>query len=201
MGELAWNSVAPAFDFFDAKGVIESLCRELAIPKLRFKPLSANEAPHLQPGRAAEVRSGGSILGWVGEIHPSAVAAFEADAPVAAFELSKEAVLRASLPMRPYVEVPEYPAVQMDIAFVVDDDVSDERLVQCMKSAGGALLESARLFDVYRDEERIGLGRKSMAYALAYRSPDRTLTGEEADKAHERLVKKVCAATGAEVRS
>ena len=69
-----------------------------------------------------------------------------------------------------------------------------------MTSAGGKLLEDARLFDVYRDKERLGAGRKSMAYALTYRAADRTLTSDEVDKAHERLVKKVCTATGAEVR-
>ena len=55
-------------------------------------------------------------------------------------------------------------------------------------------------FDVYRDEERLGAGKKSMAYALEYRAADRTLTSEEVDKQHERLVKKVCASTGAEIR-
>ena len=75
-----------------------------------------------------------------------------------------------------------------------------ERLVQCMTSAGGKLLEDVRLFDVYRDEKRLGAGKKSMAYALTYRAADRTLTSDEAEKAHERMVKKVCSATGAEVR-
>ena len=88
----------------------------------------------------------------------------------------------------------------MDIAFVVDEDVTHERLVQCMTSAGGKLLEDVRLFDVYRDEKRLGAGKKSMAYALTYRAADRTLTSDEAEKAHERMVKKVCSATGAEVR-
>ena len=69
-----------------------------------------------------------------------------------------------------------------------------------MTSAGGKLLSDMRLFDVYRDEERIGTGKKSMAYALTYRAADRTLTSEEVDKAHAKLVKKVCGATGAEVR-
>ena len=64
----------------------------------------------------------------------------------------------------------------------------------------GSCLEDARLFDVYRDEERVGAGKKSMAFALTYRAPDRTLTSEEVDKAHDRLVKKVAGATGAEVR-
>ena len=200
MGEAGWNAAPAPFDFFDGKGVVESLARELALPKLRFKALSADEAPHLQPGRAAVVLAGGAELGWVGELHPLAVAAFEADAPVVAFELDVEALAKASRPARDYRDVPTFPAVSMDVAFVVDEGVAHEKLVQCMASAGGKLLEDARLFDVYRDEERVGAGKKSMAYALTYRAADRTLTSDEVDKAHERLVKKVCAATGAEVR-
>lgn len=200
MGDTAWNAAPAAFDFFDGKGVVENLARELALPKLRFKALEAEAAPHLQPGRAAAVLSGGTELGWVGELHPLAVDAYQAVAPVVAFELDMEALLKASRPARDYTDVPTFPAVSMDVAFVVDEGVTHERLVQCMGSAGGKLLEDVRLFDVYRDDERIGAGKKSMAYALTYRAPDRTLTSEEVDKAHERLVKKVCGATGAEVR-
>ncbi|HIW77259.1 MULTISPECIES: phenylalanine--tRNA ligase subunit beta [Gordonibacter] len=200
MRDAGWNDAPAAFDFFDGKGVVENLARELALPKVRFKALAADEAPHLQPGRAAAVLSGGTELGWVGEVHPLAVDAFEADAPVVAFELDVDALVKASRPARDYVDVPTFPAVSMDVAFVVDEAVTCEKLMQCMSSAGGKLLEDARLFDVYRDEERVGTGKKSMAFALTYRASDRTLTSEEVDKTHDRLIKKVSAATGAEVR-
>lgn len=200
MGDLAWNNTPAAFDFFDGKGIIESLLHELATPKVRFKALSAEEAPHLQPGRAAQVLSGGTVLGWVGEIHPLAADAFEATAPVVAFELDLDALVKTSQPARDYVDVSLFPAVTMDIALVVDEDVTNEKLMQVMRSAGGKLLSSIQLFDVYRDEERLGAGKKSMAYALEYRSPDKTLTAEEVNKQHERLIKKTCGATGAEVR-
>ena len=201
MGDPAWNAAPAPFDFFDGKGAIESLLRELATPKVRFKALSAEEAPHLQPGRAAQVLSGGTVIGWVGEIHPLAVDAFEATAPVVAFELDLDALVKTSQPSRDYVDVPLFPAVTMDIALVVDEDVTNEKLTQVMTSAGGKLLSSIQLFDVYRDADRLGAGKKSMAYALEYRSPDKTLTTEEVNKQHERLIKKVCGATGAEVRS
>ena len=200
MRDAGWNDAPAAFDFFDGKGAVENLARELALPKLRFKALAADEVPHLQPGRAAAVLSGGTELGWVGELHPLAVDAFEADAPVVAFELDVDALVKASRPARHYRDVPTFPAVSMDVAFVVDEAVTCEKIMQCMTSAGGKLLEDARLFDVYRDEERVGAGKKSMAFALTYRAPDRTLTSEEVDKAHDRLVKKVAGATGAEVR-
>lgn len=200
MGDAGWNVQPAPFDFFDGKGAIENLLRELAVAKVRFKALSADEAPHLQPGRAAEVLAGGAVLGWVGEIHPLAADAYEATGPVVAFELDVDALVKASRPARDYVDVPVFPAVSMDVAFVVDEAVTHEKLMQCMSSAGGKLLEKAELFDVYRDEQRVGAGKKSMAYALTYRAADRTLTSEEVDKAHDRLVKKVSAATGAEVR-
>lgn len=201
MGDPAWNDTPAPFDFFDGKGIIESLLHELATPKVRFKALSAEEAPHLQPGRAAQVLSGGTVLGWVGEIHPLAVDAYEANAPVVAFELDLDALVKTSQPSRDYVDVPLFPAVSMDIAFVVDEAVTNEKLTQVMTSAGGKLLSSIQLFDVYRDADRLGAGKKSMAYALEYRSADKTLTTEEVNKQHERLIKKVCGATGAEVRS
>ena len=200
MRDAGWNEAPAAFDFFDGKGAIESLLRELAVAKVRVRALSAEEAPHLQPGRAAEVLAGGAQLGWVGEIHPLACQAFEVEPPVVAFEIDLEALFKVTRPARDYVDVPTLPAVSMDVAFVVDEGVTHEKLMQCMQSAGGKLLESAALFDVYRDEQRLGAGKKSMAYALSYRAADRTLTSDEVAKAHDRLVKKVCAATGAEVR-
>ena len=112
-------------DFFDGKGVVESLARELALPKLGFKVAEPVKYSHLQPGRAAEVYSGGSLLGWVGEIHPLAVNAYEAQAPVVAFELDVEALGKAGpSPSRDYVDVPVYPAVSIDVAFVVDEEVT-----------------------------------------------------------------------------
>ena len=200
MDEPSWNTKPSLFDFFDGKGVIENLVRELAIDKVRYKALSADEAAFLQPGRAAQVLAGGTVLGWLGEIHPEACAAYDIDAPVVAFELDVDALVKAARPARDYVDVPTLPAVNMDLAFVVDEDVTSERMEQVMRSAGGNLLESVRLFDVYRDEKRLGVGKKSLAFALVWRAQDRTLTGEEVEKAAEKLVKKVSGATGAVVR-
>lgn len=89
----------------------------------------------------------------------------------------------------------------MDLAIVVDESVTCETLMQRITSAGGKLLADVRLFDVYRDAERVGAGKKSMAFSLTYRAADRTLTSDEVEKAHAKLVTKVCKATGGEVRS
>jgi phenylalanyl-tRNA synthetase beta chain len=91
--------------------------------------------------------------------------------------------------------------VDVDLALVVDEDFSYEQLVQRISSAGGKLLRDVRLFDVYRDPVRVGVGKKSMAFSLTYRADDHTLTSEEVDKVHSRLLAKVLKSTGGEVRS
>lgn len=201
MAEKSWNTNPAPFDFFDGKGVLESIARELALPKVRFRVLEGPAAGHLQPGRAAEMLSGGTVIGWVGELHPLAVDAYDAKGPVVAFELDIDALVKSARPARDFVDIPEFPPVSVDVAFIVDEDVTNEKLMQRMHSAGGKLLSSIRLFDVYRDEKRLGAGKKSMAYSLEYRAADRTLTGEEVEKAHSKLIKKVCGGLGAEIRS
>lgn len=196
-----WCQKFEDYDFFDAKGVVEQLLSALRVTKVRFKVADPQTYGWLQPGRAAEVYGNkGELMGWVGNIHPKALKAFGVDAPVVAFELSVESLLRLAHRELPYVDVPTLPGVDVDLAIVVDESVTCEQLEQRIKSAGGKLLSDVRLFDVYRDPVRVGLGKKSMAFSLTYRSADHTLTSEEVDRAHKKVVDKVCRATGGEVR-
>ncbi len=196
-----WNEASRPLDFFDAKGVIESVARELCIPKLRFVPLEEEAAPWLAPGQAAEIRSGSVTLGWLGTVHPRSLEAFEAAAPVVAFELEVKQVLSVVAEVREFVPVPVYPAVELDIALVVDATFPAERLVQVARSAGGKLLEDVRIFDVFASAEKLGAGKKSVALSLTYRSDERTLTSEEVDKLHSKVVRKLEGATGGVMRS
>lgn len=200
MTEKAWNKPALAFDFFDGKGVIETLLRALNIPGVTFVPVKADESPFLHPGCAADVFSGKTKLGWVGEIHPRGLRALDVQGNVIAFELDFKALLGAAQSHREYCDVPVYPGVSMDIALVVDEDVSYQSVLQALLSAGGKLLVRAHLFDVYRNEQHVGAHKKSLAFSLLYRSPEKTLSSEEVAKIHARLVKKVCAQLQAEVR-
>ena len=196
----AWNLRYDEYDFFDAKGVVERLLESLRVAKVRFRAADPQTYPWLQPGRSAEVLAGGELLGWVGNVHPASLARMGVERDVVAFELSVAALLRLAHDELPYRDVPTFPGVTHDLAIVVDESVTYEMLLQRIGSAGGKLLADVRLFDVYRDAERVGEGKKSMAFSLTYRAADRTLTSEEVEKAHERLVKKVCKATGGEVR-
>ena len=184
-------------NFFDGKGVLEALREDMGIK--RFK-LEAAEYPWLQPGRSATVLVGGQPAGWLGEVHPDVLGAFDSQGPVVAFELAVKGLVRNAVGVKSYVDIPRYPAVEFDLALVVGRDVTAERVEQSLRSAGGKMLDSVRLFDVY-EGDKVGEGKKSLAYSLEYRAPDRTLTDEEVRPAHERLVRKVCGALDAELRS
>jgi phenylalanyl-tRNA synthetase beta chain len=145
--------------------------------------------------------SGGAVLGCIGELHPGIAKKFEIEGKVALFELDVEALRRTARKSRPYVDIPVFPAVESDQNFIVDESITNEQIMQVITSAGGKLLESATLFDVFRDDEKIGSGKKSMAYSLTFRSKDKTLTQDEVAKVHEKIVKKVQSVVGAEERS
>ncbi|MDR2672388.1 MAG: phenylalanine--tRNA ligase subunit beta [Coriobacteriales bacterium] len=196
-----WNMSASLLDFFDVKALIENLARELGITKLAFEPLDAEAAPWLQAGQAACVKAGSNMLGWLGQLHPLAVAAFGAEPAVLAFELEVEALLSAACDRRAYQDVSAFPAVELDLAIVVDESVSAEEALSVTKAAGGALLQEVHLFDVFRDIEKIGPDKKSLALSLSYRAQDRTLTLSEVEKLQARVVRKLSGSLGATLRS
>jgi len=187
----------PGLNFFDGKGAVEALMVDLGIARWTVR---AADIPWLQPGRSAEVVVNGQVLGWLGEVHPTVLARFEAEGPVVMFELDVARLTKAARQVRQYTDVPRFPAVEYDIALVVAEDTSAERVEQVLRKAGGKLLASVRLFDVYRGKG-VPDEKKSLAFALNYRADDRTLTDEEIRPQHEKLLAKVCASVGAELRA
>jgi len=195
----AWNQPEAALDFFDGKGVLETLFDVLHVGKWRLR---AADHEWLQAGRSADILVGSDVIGWIGDVAPSVLDAFESAGPVTVFEMGVPALQKAAVAAetaRAYRDIPRYPAVELDLALVVDDSVTAERVQQAMKSAGGQLLESVRLFDVYRGPG-MPEGKKSLAFALAYRSPDRTLSADEIQPLHDKVVSKATAAVGGELR-
>jgi phenylalanyl-tRNA synthetase beta chain len=160
-------------DFFAAKGVLQGL-----FDKLRVRwSVEPGDEPFLHPGRAAQVRVRGVEVGWVGEIHPLVAAEWDLDRTIAAFELDLDALGDPAPPA--YEDVTSFPSVREDLAVVVPDDVAAAEAIRVALEAGAPLLKEAEVFDVYRDPERIGAGKVSLAIRLTYRAPDRTLTDEE----------------------
>ena len=169
-----------------AKGILETL-HEAVHVELRVR---RGSNPLLHPGKAAE-----TDVGWFGELHPTLL-----DGAWGAFELDLEA-LAAAVPTRiVYEDVITYPAVRQDIAVVVDEDVEVASLVDAAREGAGDLLREARVFDIYRGEQA-GPGRKSVAIHLAFQSPERTLTDEEAAELRAVIVDRLRERFGAELRA
>jgi phenylalanyl-tRNA synthetase beta chain len=168
------------------KGVVETLYAALGL-ELR---VARSSSSLLHPGKAAETEAG-----LLGELHPALL-----EGAWGVFELDLEALF-AGVPERVvYEDVITYPAVLQDIAVAVDEDVEVGALVDAAREAGGGLLREARVFDVYRGDQ-VGAGRKSVAIHLAFQSPERTLTEEEATEARARIVAALEERFGAELRA
>ena len=163
----------PRADFFAAKGVLAGLLDAL---RARWTVEPAAE-PFLHPGRTARIRVDGRPAGWLGEIHPLVAAEWDIEDTVATFEVDLDAVPVPETPL--YLDVTSLPEVREDLAVVVADDVAAAEVLDVVRRAGAPLLARVDVFDVYRDAQRVGAGKVSLALRLAYRAPDRTLTDEE----------------------
>jgi phenylalanyl-tRNA synthetase beta chain len=170
-----WRSEERPADFYSARAVLEAV---LSVAGIDWRAEEA-AAPFLHPGRAAAVMSGERDLGWVGELHPLVAQEWDLTGPVAAFEIDIDALMElAEARTEGYRDVTSFPAVLQDIAVVVGEDVRAARVVDAVRDAGGSLLESAEIFDVYRGDQ-VGADEKSLALRLSFRAPDRTLTDAE----------------------
>ncbi len=194
----AWDvKDTPAFDFFDMKGRIELLLAGLRFRDIVYAPASVVE--YLHPGKSAEVKINGEVVGAFGELHPLVKEKFEfGDAPiiVAEFDLEKLRVSNPSFGIQP---VSEFPPIYEDIAIIVDESIAAFIVEALIRQTGGKTVTDVKLFDVYRDE-KIGTGKKSLAYSLTYRA-EKTLTDAEAAAIRNKIVKRLEREVGAKLRS
>jgi phenylalanyl-tRNA synthetase beta chain len=155
------------------------------------------------PGRCAALAvhtpAGERVIGHAGELHPRVIGALELPARTVAMELDLDALLAAGGGVVDAPAISGFPPANQDVALVVDAAVPAAEVEAALRAGAGELLESIRLFDVYTGE-RIGAGKKSLAFALRFRAADRTLTVEEATAARDAAVAAAGAATGAVLR-
>jgi phenylalanyl-tRNA synthetase beta chain len=162
--------------------------------------VTADQHAPFHPGRCAALRIGTELLGHAGELHPRAIEAFGLPARTSAMEISLDVLLAASAGVTAAPVVSPYPAAAVDIAVTVPDTVPAAELEAALRAGAGELLEAIRLFDVYVGDQ-VEAGRKSMAYALRLRAPDRTLTVDEATAVRDAAVAEAARRVGAELRS
>jgi phenylalanyl-tRNA synthetase beta chain len=194
----SWGTDPAPADFFDLKAAVEAAFDALHLPAPRVEP---SPAPWLHPGRAAAVRAdGGEPLGHMGQVHPRVAERFDIDGvEVYAAELDLDALLALAQDEVSVQPLPRYPAVTRDLALIVRDEIGHEALAAGVRGAGGPLLESVELFDVYRGSP-VPDGHRSLAYSLTFRSPERTLTEDEVAGAMQNIETAVTSQLGAQIR-
>ncbi len=176
----AWNvpQEAAVASYFHLKGVVESLLAELRIPGAVYAP---DTAAWLHPGRAARLSVGSETVGTLGELHPDVAASHDLPPGVFVADLDLELVLARAVFRPRFAPLPRYPAVRRDIAAVLPDEIPAAQVETVISEAGGAMLESADLFDVYVGAP-VPAGHRNLAYALLFRSAERTLSSDEVEE-------------------
>ncbi|MGQ9712033.1 MAG: phenylalanine--tRNA ligase subunit beta [Desulfotomaculales bacterium] len=200
MGETprGWNQPSRPLDFFYLKGVLEVLAGRLGIEISWEK----GAYPFLHPGRTSLLTANSRELGWMGEVHPDVTGAFDLPGRVVACELDLETLLQVIPERREtrFKGLPRFPSVNRDVAIVIKEKVPVAAVTETIREAGGDLLKELYLFDVFKGR-RIPAGCHSLAFALRFRSPDRTLTEEEVNKRLEAILKALETRWGAQLRS
>ncbi len=197
-----WEAPERDADFFDMKGVAELLLNALHVPQARYMPV---RHPVLHPGRAAQVAVRASDdaewtrLGILGEVHPEVAERYDLPHRAYALELDLETLFTIAPERLAHMAVPRYPAAQRDLAVIVPEGVAAADVERAIREAGGPLTRGVRLFDVYTGEG-IPEDAKSLAYALTYQSPERTLTDAEVERVHAAILSELEKRFGARLR-
>jgi len=174
-------------DFYDLKGRIAELLEILGVSGYEVAPCKTNPSYH--PGRTAEVKIGDTVLGVFGQLHPSTVKNFDMAGEVYAAEFSLKDLYACANGKKGYTPLPKFPAVSRDLALVCDESVLSGEIEGKIRAAAGEILEDVKAFDVYRSAA-LGENKKSIAYALILRDPQKTLTDADIDP----VVKNILAA-------
>ena len=160
----------------------------------------AGSDPSFHPGRCAHLLVDGAVIGVAGELHPRVIEAAALPARTCAMELDLDALIAAAPDVRPAPEFSTQPVAKEDIALLVPDTVSTVAVEEALRDGAGELLESVRLFDVYTGSQ-VPPGHRSLAFALRFRAPDRTLDAAETAAARAGAVAAAAARCGAVLRS
>lgn len=198
-------------EFAVAKGLAEAVFTRLGIdasgltgppPRVSYRPASH---PLLTAGRTADVMLslGGKPLmrvGVIGEVEARLIDHFNLTGPVAAFELRLDAIERAKADDRAVTRPSDFPPVERDLNLIVDEEVTWASLASAIDQASGGLLERVSLTQVWRDDQRIGPGRKSMVVSLSLRSSEATLSGDDVKQVIDTILEACSSSCGAALR-
>lgn len=200
----AWTGTEARASFYHGKAVVQTLAEAFAVGGVQFQKPNPADVPFLHPGASAAVHLGGKLVGYVGELHPKTAAALDlgADTAPVIVELDLEELFNArGRGLKVDSEFKKFPAVTRDLAMLVDRATTHEMVMQAIKQFKKKKnLTSAALFDVFDKADKLPAGKKSMAYAFSFLSPERTLTDAEVEQEMEALVTWLGEAVGAQRR-
>ena len=182
-------------NFYTVNEVVRAIIDKFGL-KVTF---ARSKRPYLHSGKSADIFVGKFPIGYVGEVHPSVAAAFDVKERLYVAELDVASVEKYRKKGYKFEEIGKYPPVERDIAVTVDESVTAAEILACVTSAGGSMMKSARIFDVYRNAS-IGENKKSVAVNMVFRLTDRTLTDEEVSAKVERVLTKLTSQLGAALR-
>ncbi|BFJ84229.1 phenylalanine--tRNA ligase subunit beta [Ruthenibacterium sp. CLA-JM-H11] len=174
------------YDYLALKGMVEKLLETAGVKDVRYERNAAGTTYH--PGRCADIYLGDEKLGVIGELHPTVLGNYGVKPRVVAAELNMDVLFAHRGGTALFQPLPKHPATARDLALVADLSMPAAQIAQCIEKAAGKLLESLTLFDVYTGEH-MAQGKKSLAYNLVLRAPDRTLTDEETENIVQKVLK------------
>ena len=163
-------------DFYSLKGIIENVLETIGVSRYDIEKETTNNSYH--PGRCANLKVGIDTIVTLGEVHPEVLANYKIDKRAYLLEANVTKLVKYAKTNKKYVEVPKFPAVERDIAVVVDEKVEVGQIEKIITKKSKKLLESINLFDIYRSE-KLGENKKSVAYSLIFRDKNKTLSDDE----------------------
>ncbi|NLL31270.1 MAG: phenylalanine--tRNA ligase subunit beta [Clostridiales bacterium] len=184
-------------DFLDIKGVVENVLDALGLYKVKFTRESENLSYH--PGKTANVMIGKTKVGTLGEVHPTVTDNYGIDVNCYLAELDLDGLFNYAKIEKSYKPLPKFPAVTRDMALIVDDEILVQEIEDTIRRAGGNLVEKVKLFDIYKGSQ-IPDGKKSIAYSIAYRDNKKTLTDNDVNKVHDKILRSLEHKLGAILR-
>ena len=190
-------------DFYTLKGIIENVLEASNVNHYDIVKEKENNSYH--PGRCANIKVGLDIIATIGEVHPEVLMNYDINKRCYLAELNITKVVKYSKQNKKYQEVPKFPAVERDIAIVINEDIEVGAIEQAITKKSKRLLkgkkelEEIKLFDIYRDE-KIGKGKKSIAYSLIFRDKQKSLSDDEVNPVMEEITKELEEKFGATLR-
>ena len=196
---IGWAAAARAYDYFDLKGVVETLFSRWADSAISVTPLT--DSPAFHPGRSGAIQWMGRAIGELGEIHPDLAEAFDLRGSVLAARIDLDVLAELVKDRKAsFREIPRLPGSQRDLAIVIDQATPAGDVLAGAREAGGELVESVALFDVYQGEH-MAVGKKSLALRFWLRSAEKTLTEDEIGAAMDQVLKQLKKRFGAALRA